>query len=147
MLYVKILRNTQDFKDFYYCAVKNWEPRVYYYYNEEIRNRNMPKSFPCVAVRFYEHLGDMAGYVPLYCVQYLDEELKKEDFDVELYLKNFIKKADNDHPFVDRWNTKNLDITALIEWKWGNLVRKERKAPSKHLNVGDNLLSFAIKNL
>jgi hypothetical protein len=133
MLDIKILNCSKDFKDFYHCALKNWEPRIYYYYNEEIRTRNMPTSFPCIIVRFHEHLGNMAGYVPLYCIKYLNEELKKADFNIDEYLENFIKKADNDHPFVDRWNRKDLDVTALMEWNWSNLVRKERK-PIKYSN-------------
>jgi hypothetical protein len=126
---IKLLNNEEDFKSIYACAFKGLND--FWFYNDEIRNRNMPKEFPCVIVIFSEYMGYMCGYIPLYAVHYLEKNVDKNTFDKDLYLKNFIKRTNYGRPFVNQWTPSNLDVTALMEWKWESLhrVKKQEQQP------------------
>jgi hypothetical protein len=99
----------------------------HYHYNENLAQKNMPDSFPCIIINFHRYLGFMCGYVKLYTVHYIPDNTR----DTEQYFNTF--SADPcDKPFIDNVlydgtclsnihinnvGSTNFDPTRLIPWK------------------------------
>jgi len=102
----------------------------------------MPKEFPCVVVIFSEYMGFMCGYIPLYAVHYLEDYINKDNFDKDEYLKAFIKRTNHGRPLVNQWTHTNLDVTALMDWKWDSLIRPEDYRKRKTLKKNSHLTDY-----